>query len=359
MMALKGSFCGPGFNLVPVKPTEAVYDDDHPSYTGSVYILDDQMAAGHFHMTIAAYFSELVAAAQRGERDFPVAHQHVPLLRQGEASGEPIFRPLLENISDYAASEWKLAIRTLNQTVLDRGHCFSHVARRQCMIQIAEKFTGHCFGWFANQQSVSAWRAFLMHQRLVPSGFGELRTNEQIAGDFRILVVDRKPGYQSRSSNALRKRFFADRETVLQTVQSACSSRLNAERCRVELQVAPEAAMSFGWNCERFAVPDMIISVHGGALGNLMCASPDASVVEIGLNWPSMYTPLAAQLGLRTCFVNATGGAVTPLVPDFARLHGCVASLSGSSATRPTYDRVADGLATGQISARGIMEWED
>merc|ERR1712176_120818 len=63
---------------------------------------------------------------------------------------------------------------------------------------------------------------------------------------------------------------------------------------------------SFGYNCHKFAAPDIFIVTHGAAMANLVCAQPGAAVIEIGQAGKSMYSYLAKQMGFQFCAVGVT-----------------------------------------------------
>merc|ERR1712113_835470 len=87
-----------------------------------------------------------------------------------------------------------------------------------------------------------------------------------------------------------------------------------------------ETWYTFEDNCQRMAKADLIIMVHGAGLSNLICAHPDARVIEINQLklTPSMYWYLARQMGLSYCFAAGIEKERAEMPPDKESLQCCL-----------------------------------
>jgi hypothetical protein len=261
--------------------------------------------------------------------------------------------PLLDSLIEYGRNQFQINITFWNETSGSSPWCFESVTRRLCIDtnqppdQQGLTFIpggGHCGAWFSNAHAVLLWRQFLHSKHGVATR--EVHHTESIR-KLRVVLFDRSNNVTRTSANPYDKRWFHNSTAVLQIISSSCSSA-SSGRCSIERRVHDGVMRDFDENCAEYFSPDIIVSVHGAGLGNLLCARPSAALVEImpGLArkfrdnfWPTMYANLAQQLGLKYCLVRAQGGRGTmAILPNATDLAECVATAAAHAAAAFNHD---------------------
>ena len=262
--------------------------------TGAGFLLEDWMHLGHMQMSFAAFFSFLSTRP---------AGSHVSVVFEKQASNtkghrrkavlDTYFQPLLTLMTQYFNNTRQLKIHRLYPQA--NGHCYptGSVTKRTCVYEPLIQFAGLCAAWFASSKVVSEWRRFLNQMVLV-----DVVTNARPTRPYRVLIYDR----HSHDSRSLKypHRVVNETKDHLQRLMGSDSVVVSYHQYPYPRNTGKP--VYFAFNCNFFALPDLIIMVHGAAMSNLICARPQAMVIEVGWTNLSQYTPLVLQLGLHYCF---------------------------------------------------------
>ena len=331
---LKRGWAGPGYYLMQTNITMWRNRTWTPQY-GHLHVLEDAIGFGHFHMSIAALFSHLSTLAHtRAELllAFDYSTKRTRSNPRLNAASTIYMLPLLDSVIEYGRYQLRINITFWNETSGSSPWCFESVTRRLCAdedYQVVGNFLpggGHCGAWFSNFHAVHKWRHFLHVQHRVATRWAHRTESTR---KLRVVLFDRSNNVTRTSLNPYDKRWFHNATAVLQTISRSCTGA-SSMRCSVERRVYDGVMRDFEENCAEYFSPDIIVSVHGAGLGNLLCARPSTAVVEImpvrvgkfrDDFWPTMYANLAHQLGLKYCLVRAEGGrGTTAILPNAADL---------------------------------------
>ena len=285
----------------------------HPN----VFLIEDVSALGHMQMSFAALFSFLVQqpsgahVAVAWERPAGKANA---LNETFAAIRSAYYEPLLGLLTRHFAREKGMTLESLPRSADRTCYRTGRVTVRRCMAGYDEA-CGHCGAWFATPGVVVEWRRFLAQSlgHPMPPYGGARPACRPNTERWAVLVFDRARRFA---------RSFRHPERLRAQVARHLNASAPAVAVAVDYYQHPARrfeATNFTAQCDLFARYDLIIMAHGGAMSNLVCARACAMVVEVGFQPDGMYAPLALQLGLVRCWVQADSTFHLPVMPKDPR----------------------------------------
>ena len=269
----------------PKMRTISCPDSGKGSGVALVFSLEDHFSLGHMQMSFVQLFAWLHQV--RNQSSVYVTYDR-PDPKELKIIKTTYYDPMLKEFVEYAETQLKIHV----QQILPGGEIracqpyFSNASKvllynRNCTKQSSGNlaWVGHCASWFPNREIVKQWTTSYRQT------FKKLPVHPPMPGPWKVLVFDRASNY---------KRSLMRPTEVVDTLQRTC---LVCNVTYFQFQGRRESAKSWDWNCRLFASYDVVVMVHGAATANIICMRPASALIEITPE-PSMYVPLAEQLGL-------------------------------------------------------------